>query len=149
MRRIWIFLLCLLLCIGFTTPCTAATDVDVISYHEEDLGYGFAMSEIITLVNANSRSMDRAASKYREYTYNDEVIARIEISCVFRYDGSAVSVVSKSISQCDTYNGWSFKQSSFTSSGGTVTLTGKLNKFLILNASVNMSLTCDKNGNIS
>ena len=78
-----------------------------------------------------------------------KLIAEIWIDATFRYDGNTVSVVSKSISKCETYDGWSFKQSSFTSSGGTVTLTGKLTKLLVLNANVNISLTCDKNGNIS
>lgn len=41
------------------------------------------------------------------------------------------------------------KQTSFTSSGGTVTLEGKLTKLLILNDPFTMTLTCDKNGNIS
>ncbi len=49
----------------------------------------------------------------------------------------------------DTYNGWSYIQDSLTSSGGTVTLNGKLTKWLILSNSFTMTLTCDANGNIS
>lgn len=77
------------------------------------------------------------------------VLGVIAFEAVFRYDGSTVSVVSKTVTQTDTYEGYSYKQSSFTSSGGTVTLTGKLTKLLIFNHSFTMNLTCDVNGNLS
>ena len=76
-------------------------------------------------------------------------MAIIAFSATYRYDGSSVSVISKTVIQTDVYNGWTFTQKSFTSSGGTVTLTGKLSKWLIFNNSISMSMTCDKNGNIS
>ena len=149
MKRIGMFFVCLMIFICCASPCVTATEENAICCDTEYLGDGLSVKERITLQDADLRGMSRAVSKYREYTYNGEIIAYIEISAIFRYDGNTVSVVSKSISKCETYDGWSFKQSSFTSSGGTVTLTGKLSKLLLLNASVNISLTCDKNGNIS
>lgn len=79
----------------------------------------------------------------------DTLIAVIAFTATFRYDGSAVSVVSKSVTQTDTYESWSYKQDSFTSSGGTVTLSGRLTKWLIFNTSFSMGLVCDVNGNIT
>lgn len=58
-------------------------------------------------------------------------------------------MVSKSVTQSDTYDGWSYVQNSLTSSGGTVTLNAKLTKWIILNTSFTMTLSCDEDGNIS
>ncbi len=149
MKRIFAIIICLTLIISSASPCYASEKGNIIYRHEEDLGNGLSMTETITLLDTNYRSMSRAVSRGREYTYNGEVIAIIEMTATFRYDGNTVSVVSKNISKCETYDGWSFKQSSFTSSGGTVSLTGKLTKLLLLKATVDISLTCDKNGNIS
>ncbi len=93
--------------------------------------------------------MSRSVTREKKYYDNGTLIGEIALTVTFCYDGSMVSVVSKSISKCETYDGWSFKQSSFSSSGGTVTLTGNLNKLLVLSTNVNISLTCDKNGNYS
>ena len=81
--------------------------------------------------------------------YNGVVIGVIAMKGTFRYDGSTVSVASKSVTQTDTYEGWSYKQNSFTSSGGTVTLDAKLTKLIFLNIPFTMMLSCDKDGNIS
>jgi hypothetical protein len=45
-------------------------------------------------------------------------------------------------------DGWSYTQSSLTTSGGTITLNGSVSK-LLLKYSFTLTLTCDKNGNIS
>lgn len=72
----------------------------------------------------------------------------ITIHATFKFDGSGVKVISKEIVQCSTYDGWKFSQTGFTSSGGTVTLSGKLSKGLS-SKSISLSLSCDKNGNLS
>lgn len=64
------------------------------------------------------------------------------------HDGSSVSVVSKELTKCETYDGWSFSSSSLTSSGGTITFSGKLKKGLA-SLDVKLTLSCDKDGNIS
>ena len=79
----------------------------------------------------------------------DTVIGIVTIQATFRYDGSTVSVVSKSVTQVETYEGWNYVQSSFTSSGGSVVLSAKLTKWIVLNTSFTMTLSCDKNGKIS
>ena len=57
--------------------------------------------------------------------------------------------MSKRVNQADTYEGWSYKQNSFTSSGGTITLDAKLTKLLVMNIPFTITLSCDKDGNIS
>lgn len=110
----------------------------------------------ITVVNelivepTQARSTDKSATLRQTFYDGDTVIAIIAFQATFRYDGSSVSVVSKSVTQTDTYSGWSYTQDSFTSSGGTVTLSGKLKYLLLFNSSpFTMSMTCDANGNIS
>lgn len=65
------------------------------------------------------------------------------------HDGSSVSVVSKELTKCETYDGWSFSSSSLTSSGGTITFSGTLKKGLWSSKSITLPLSCDKDGNIS
>lgn len=149
MKKIIALLTCLVVITGCIFPCSAAENSEVIYYAEETLDNGITVVDVITVSQISARAMLRDADRSKTYRDGDTVIAEIAVTGTFRYDGTTVSVVSKSISKCETYDGWSFKQSSFTSSGGTITLTGTLNKLIFLNADVNISLTCDKNGNIS
>ena len=99
---------------------------------------------------ANARATGKTYDRTRSFYDGDTLIAVIAFQASFRYNGSTVSVVSKTVTQTDTYSGWSYSQESFTSSGGTVTLEGKLKYLLLFSTTpVSMSLTCDKNGNIT
>ncbi len=148
-KRGSLLLLCAALLLGLTVPALAAENVQTISRTEVDLGNGFSYTETLTVSPALSRaSAQKTGSKSQDFTYNGTKVAVIGISGTFQYDGSSVGVVSKSVSQKTLYDGWAFSQSSFTSSGGTITLTGTLSKGTA-KVSVNLSLTCDKNGNIS
>lgn len=148
MKRILSLCITIILLISAATPVSAVDQGDPVLRNETILDCGIICIEEIT-VCSNARASQKQAVKNSTFKRDGTTIAVIAYEAVFQYDGSTVSVVSKSITQVDTYDGWSFKQNSFTSSGGTVTLTGKLSKLLILNTSVNLTLTCDKNGNIS
>lgn len=148
MKRILSLCISLVLLISAVMPVSAADQGELILHRKTVLDCGIECVEEVT-VYSNTRATQKRAEIKRTFTRDNTTIAIIAYEAVFQYDGSTVSVVSKSITQVDTYDGWSFKQNSFTSSGGTVTLTGKLSKLLILNTSVNLTLTCDKSGNIS
>lgn len=148
MKKILSFLICTILLISTALPSYATESTNVISCEEFILDNGFICIDEIS-VNNLSRSSNKEAVRNWTIKDGDTVIAKIEMTVVFHYDGSSVSVVSKSVTQKDTYDGWSYKQTSFTSSGGTVTLKFKLTKWLILSNSYTMTLTCDKNGNLS
>lgn len=150
MKKVSTLLLCMLLICSLLVPAAAQDTVSAqtVSTQTIDLGDGWTVTEEL-IINDQARTASRAATKKQSFSKNGEAIADIAITGVFRYDGSTVSVSSKVVSQKDTYNGWSFTQNSFTSSGGTITLTGKLTKPLRVSGSVNIKLTCDKNGNIS
>ena len=150
MKKCSTLLLCMLLICSLLVPAAAqdTASAQTVSTQTIDLGDGWTVTEEL-IINDQARTASRSATKKQSFSKNGEAIADIAITGVFRYDGSTVSVSSKVVSQKDTYNGWSFTQNSFTSSGGTITLAGKLTKPLRVSVSVNIKLTCDKNGNIS
>lgn len=125
-----------------------ASSAEVIYYEETVLEDGLRIVDQI-VVESNARAVNKTATRTRTFYSGDTLIAQIAFQGTFYYDGSIVRVVSKTVTQTDTYEGWSYKQSSFTSSGGTITLEGKLTKLLVLNQAVEMSLSCDANGNIT
>lgn len=153
MRKCLILLLCFILIVSLTIPAFATdyerTTGTVILHREETLSNGITVIDEIVEVS-QTRATGKTCTRTNTFKDGDTVIAVITFQATFKFDGTTVSVLSKSVTQTDTYAGWAFHQSSFTSSGGTVTLTGKLTKWLIFNSSTfTMSLTCDKDGNVS
>ena len=145
MKRIFTLFLCLLCIIAI--PAHAA-DTNTVS--TTILESNLRVVDQVTIEQSNTRSYDRTATRTKTFYNGDTLIAEISFKATFRYDGTSVSVVSKSVTQTDTYSGWSYKEESFTSSGGTVTLTGKLKYLLIFSTTTfTMGMTCDANGNIS
>lgn len=140
--------LCIAVLIALVVPVHAADVSTPIMRSETVLEDGtVVVTEVFDL--SSTRSTDKTYANTKKIVRDGTTIGIIAITATFRYDGSTVSVVSKSVSQTDTYDGWSYKQNSFTSSGGTVTLDAKLTKLLILNVPFTMTLSCDKDGNIS
>ena len=148
MKRLLTLCICAILLVSMVFPASAAEQPYEKFSEERTLENGLTVIDEIT-VYPQSRSTDKRAERKRTLKDGDTVIGVIAFEAVFRYDGSTVSVVSKTVTQTDTYAGWSYKQKSFTSSGGTVTLDEKVTKLLIFNNSFTMTLSCDKNGNIS
>ena len=155
MKKVFALALCLLLLAQGILPASAAAlstaePAGTLLYRQE-----IVLENGLTLIDevyeyAQGRSTDKIGRRTLTICNSDNVVLGIiSFEAVFRYDGSTVSVVSKTVTQTDTYEGYSYKQNSFTSSGGTVTLAGKLTKLLIFNHSFTMSLTCDVNGNLS
>lgn len=148
MKKLATFILCIAFAFSLSAPVLAAPHSNIVYSNVTTLENGMSLTEEIIDVSS-ARSTDKAYICRSTYAQDGETMAIIAFSATYRYDGSSVSVISKTVIQTDVYNGWTFTQKSFTSSGGTVTLTGKLSKWLIFNNSISMSMTCDKNGNIS
>ena len=154
MKKAFALALCLLLLVQGILPASGAAlstaePAGTLLYRQETV-----LENGLTLIDevyeyVQGRATDKTGRRTATVKNGDTVLGVIAFEAVFRYDGSAVSVVSKTVTRTDTYEGYSYKQSSFTSSGGTVTLAGKLTKLLIFNHSFTMSLTCDVNGNLS
>ncbi len=135
---------------SMTGMASAATFAgDVILYQEQSLGNGFAVTTEIVVHETLGRASTKTATNTQTFTYNDDVIAVIAITGTFSYNGTSSSVLSKSISRLDTYKGWSFSQTYFSSEGGAIGLVGELNKFLYPSVPISFSLICDRFGNIS
>lgn len=138
MKRVIIFLLAAMMLVCAALPCAAEAPKDS----------DFSYYDTVIVSPTFARTTERSGTKTRTFTYKGDTIAEISLTATFRYNGSSVSVVSKSVSDYSTYDGWSYQQSSLSSSGGTATLTGKLKKGL-LKVNVNFSISCDASGNIS
>lgn len=148
MKRVFTLLICFLLLIPAIIPISASEMSNTVDRNTIVLDNGITLHNEV-IITSTSRSTDKTATRRMTISQDGVTLGIIAFQATFRYDGSTVSVVSKAVTQTDTYEGWSYKQNSFTSSGGTVTLDAKLTKWLILNTSFTMTLTCDKNGNIS
>lgn len=152
MKKFLCSVCCIVLLAAMVMPIFAVEvsedNMQVVSREESVLDSGIRVI-IETSVSQEARAANRTYSRTGTYYWGDTMIAKITIQGTFYYDGSTVRVVSKSVTQSTTYDGWSYTQKSFTSSGGTITLEGKLSKLLVLNQAVEMSLSCDVNGNIT
>lgn len=148
MRRIICLFLCMICLTAFTMEVFALNDCDCCWYEETQLENGIIIIDEIYIYHT-ARSLDKTVVRKKSVKDGDTLIAVIAISGVFRYDGSTVAVLSKSVTQCDTYESWEYSQKSFKSENGTIKLSAKLTKYVIMNMTFTMTLTCDKDGNIS
>ena len=146
MKHLVVSLLCVMLLVS-AIPYTYA--VENREYcHEWVMENGITVVEELIFEN-DSRTMQEGAT--RRQTYRDEdqnLMAVIAMRVVFQYDGSTVRVISKSMTQTDTYNGWSYDHDCYVTIGGKVTTKFYLEK-QSYSQLYSFSVTCDKNGNIS
>ena len=151
MRKLTVLILAIILLLNLNLGAFAASDEagTVIYFQETNTEDGIVIIDKILLSPQFARSNTETATRTKSFYREGALIAEIKFAATFRYDGSSVSVISKAVTQTDTYSGWNYIQQSFTSSGGTVTLEGKLRKLLVLNVPFTMGLTCDVNGNIT
>lgn len=152
MKKLISIVMTISILMGISAPCFAADTPQknpVYTSIEELPGDVTVVTEIFEINSAARSSETDGTARKTYYDRDDNVIAVIAITGTFSYDGSTVKVASKSITREDTYDGWKFSKSSFTGSGGTIRLSGKLTKTGETSVSVSLSLTCDKNGNIS
>lgn len=151
MKKLIAILLLPVLLISQNSGVSAASEENgtIIYYQESSTEDGYTVIDTITLCPQLTRSSIRTATRDKSIYLEGSLIAEIAFTATFRFDGTTVFVVSKAVTQTDTYDGWKYKQQSFTSSGGTVTLEAKLTKLLIYNNPLTMSLSCDTDGNIT
>lgn len=139
---------CVILLLNLAVNVFAVAEDQQLMYMETQLDSGIVMIDEVLVWDAG-RSMDKTATRTRTFKDGDTVIAVISVLGCFHYDGETVSVVSKSVTQTDVYENWKYTQKGFTSSNGTITLNAELTKYIIFNMSFTMTLSCDKDGNIT
>lgn len=148
MKKIVSLITCILLLAAIALPASATGRTDVVYSNVTVLEDGTQITDEI-IVGPQTRANGVTATRTQTISRDGTVIGRLAFQATFIYDGTTAYVSSKSVTRTDTYEGWNYKQNSFTSSGGTVTLDGKLTKLLVLTTKFSMSLTCDKYGNLS
>ena len=134
--------------LSLAVPAFASEQETLVSQEVIVLEDGITITDELYEISV-ARSSNKEYVRQKTIKSNGTTIGIIAIKGKFSYNGTTVSVVSKSVTQTDTYNGWSYKQNSFTSSGGTITLDAKLTKLLVPSVDFTITLSCDKNGNIS
>ena len=111
--------------------------------------YGNVQIETILVVESSSlRSSTVPAYKIKTYSVDSEQIATVTLSATFGYDGKT-AWVERTDSSYSVTGGWSYKNESITTSGGTANLTAKLTKLLTSSIPVEISMTCTPSGTIS
>lgn len=100
------------------------------------------------IVNENTRASTKTATKKQTVQKSGETVAVIALTAVFSYTGTSVSVVDVDVTET-TYDGWSFTRTALAYNGGTATLTGKVSKLFHISTAIDITITCDVNGNIS
>lgn len=137
MKRALAIILCILLVAGFPIHASCEEPADSITFTETTIH-----------INQEQRASTKTVERTKTYKNGTDVIGIIAVTATFQYNGLSVSVVSKSISQSQTYNGWTFRQTSFTGNGSNVLLRGTLSHPLYSDVAVSISLACDPDGNI-
>lgn len=153
MKKLISSVVCCSMLLGTSVPCAFAFEapsayVQTVSTYQ--LSNGITVKErIIEYTHSSTRANSKTTAREQKYYKGDTPVGKIVITGTFAYDGKTSRVTSKSVSSKETYNGWSYTQNSFTSDGGTIELTGKLKKAPYGSIDVDLSLSCDKDGNIS
>ena len=148
MKRVFSLLLvfCLLLC---TLPRATAASSETI-YYLEDGSY-----IIVTLEQTAARNGSNTSSRttYSYYSTSNELCWTATLAATFNYTGTSATCTS-AICTTKIYNSnWYEISNTTTRSGGTATTNLTMGKSLlgvqIETGSRTITLTCDKNGNIS
>lgn len=156
MKRLFSVLLCMMVFVGAVTPAKAVEEADLseqVTVEEETIVEDSVSGEEEAIAPL-ATTKTRVVTTTKTYSVSGKVIAKIALRAKFAYDGSSVRVVSKQVTQKDTYDGWKFTQTSLTgsggfTSGGKVTLKGNLKKTGVETVSVTITITCSKSGTIS
>lgn len=94
---------------------------------------------------ANTVTADRVKQLY----HGDTLVGQMVFRVTFAYDGTRVTVQSQELLRAEGFDHWHIRKTKLGSQDGTVTATGRLSKWLVLNIDFAMTLTCDPAGNIS
>lgn len=140
MKKLISAVLCAMLLLGVSPFAFAAAEERI------DLGNGFYM--IIEQEHSDiSLYAIRGKSKTASVYYTDTKVGTMTVTAEFDYNYSTVSVSTKSCIGAGI-SGWTASNNYATGSGGTVTGYCTFSKGSS-KTTANLSISCDKNGNIS
>ncbi len=146
-RSIFMFtFLSLVMSLLLSSTCSAQARIVA---ETRDLGNGVTVETVIVVDEALSRSSTKKASTVNTYKYRGEEIGTVTLTATFGYDGSRAWVVSASGS-ASMEPGWTYSGERISDSGGTAYLSATIkNTSGQIKVSVDIDLTCSKDGDIS
>lgn len=152
MKRLLSFFLASVMLLAF--PITAsAIEFKVVS--EETIWFENGSSMIITIQESNTRSSGTKSGSAR-YTFRDDngkTCWIATLSGTFTYNGTSATCTSSSVNVSISDNAWYLISKSAAKSGNTATATVtmglKVLGITVSKPTYNLTLTCDKDGNLS
>lgn len=151
MKKILTFLVVILLAVSyftFTISATADSNAEVV-------GFADGSYLVIELYPTVSRvtSVKTGNKQYTYYTNNNEEAWRAVLTGTFSYDGSTSACTASSCTVTISKTSWYEISKTVSKSGNTATadlvMGNRLLGLTIGNREVNLTLTCDANGNLS
>lgn len=137
-------------------PYTYSHAQSAISYsYVEELPDGYYATVYVDVTNANARSTTQTAHKeYYITSSSNEVVAKYTLTATFTYPYNNTAKCTSATYSTKIYNSnWSFSDCSATTSGnkasGHFVATHKVLGITASTIDKTITLTCDKNGNIS
>lgn len=150
MKRVLSCFLAVILLAGAIPLFTAAVESERDVIHFED--GSFAVIEIASN-DARASASKNGSKQYTYYNSSNEAQWKAVLSAVFTYDGSSASCTSSDVSVTIFDSSWNVVSKSSGKSGntatGSVTMGKKSAGVTVAKVPVNLSLSCDKNGNLS
>lgn len=131
-----------------SAPVKAETTTDVVYF--EDGSYVVTVLQEYSTRSTNQKS----ASKSQKYhASNGELACTLTVHGTFRYDGTTATCTASTYTHQIHNNSWSFSSGSASKSGNTATAKGtfarKVLGITVDSKTLTVSLSCDKNGNLS
>jgi hypothetical protein len=147
MKRICCFVLSVLLILSITIPASANDS-------SSETEFFFDGSYIVTTLSVpNSRSSSKYTKTTTYYNSDNEKMWSYSVTATFNYDGSKVSCSSVTDSYAIANSAWTCSSHSTSSSegtaSGTITMKQRVLGITIQTITRTVSITCDKNGNVS
>lgn len=146
MKRASIVFATLLLCLSFLMNTALALD----EQKTERIDYEDGSYAIITTIPAGmTRSRCADTLEYTYYNASDQKCFSYTLYATFTYDG-VTATADSAAGRADLYlQGWSLTSHNEYTSGNTAYGNATFSSPLGLKHPVNLSLTCDKNGNVT
>ena len=155
MKRIIATILSLIMILSISIPSKAQVPFTTNS-EAEYLGnglYGIVTYETSDDISTYATSTKTTSKKYTIQNADGENLARFTLKATFSYDGTTSKCTSSSYTTEVFKDSWSFSEASATKSGNTATGSFKAKCVVLFittqTVEKTITLTCDKNGNIT
>lgn len=153
MKRFCALLICLIVLSNLPVLHVAATSFSedeqiVLSQSFEDLGNGCYFIETIYVPAIQSYSNTKTGTKTAQYIASGTTIYTISVTGTFTYDGSTSNATSASGSIVTYVDGVTINSRRAYTSGSSAIATGSVT-YNGATLQKTVTLTCDKNGNLS